>query len=68
MAGFIAFIYIFKKEIIKLYKTILSLSSSGLIFIVGIAVFIVFYENIRHDSLKPYLSSAYINFDNYLVL
>ena len=68
MAGFIAFIYIFKKEIIKLYKTILSLSSSGLIFVVGIAVFIVFYENIRHDSLKPYLSSAYINFDNYLVL
>lgn len=68
LAGFIAFIYVFKKEIIKLYKTILSLSSSGLIFIVGIAVFIVFYETIRHDSLRPYLSNAYIDFNNYLVL
>ena len=68
MAGFIAFIYIFKKEIMKLYKTILSLSSSGLIFIVGIAVFIVFYENIRHDSLVVYLNAAYDEYNNLLVL
>lgn len=68
MAGFIAFIYIFKKEIMKLYKTILSLSSSGVIFIVGIAVFIIFYENIRHDSLVVYLNGAYDVYNNLLVL
>lgn len=68
LAGFIAFIYIFKKEIIKLYKKLLSLSSSGLIFIVGIAVFIVFYETIRHETILTYLYAAYNEHNHLLVL